>query len=151
MSTGPIGARPDVDAILSRMRDLRAQARSGAPGEVGPAADVPERRTVGALRARLEAERTAQAAGEPPVPAGAAAPASGPAAEFQSVFTRALDRVNELGHASGAAKKAFLRGEDVDLGEVMVAAGKADVAFKATTEVRNRLVSAYEDIMNMPI
>jgi len=37
------------------------------------------------------------------------------------------------------------------LPEVMIALQKASLSFQAMTEVRNRLVSAYQDIMNMPI
>ena len=46
---------------------------------------------------------------------------------------------------------AFSRGEHTDLVRVMVAAQKSNVAFQALTQVRNRVVSAYQDIMNMPI
>jgi flagellar hook-basal body complex protein FliE len=39
----------------------------------------------------------------------------------------------------------------VELSQVMLESQKASVAFRATVEVRNRLVSAYQEIMNMPI
>jgi len=39
----------------------------------------------------------------------------------------------------------------VDITRVMVEAQKASLAFRAMTEVRNRLVSAYQEVMNMPI
>jgi flagellar hook-basal body complex protein FliE len=39
----------------------------------------------------------------------------------------------------------------VELSQVMIESQKASVAFRATVEVRNRLVSAYQEIMNMPI
>jgi flagellar hook-basal body complex protein FliE len=38
-----------------------------------------------------------------------------------------------------------------DLARVMVAMQQSQVAFRATVEVRNRLVQAYQDVMNMPI
>ena len=38
-----------------------------------------------------------------------------------------------------------------DLARVMLASGRAQVSFTALTEVRNRLVNAYQDVMNMPI
>ena len=38
-----------------------------------------------------------------------------------------------------------------DLAQVMLASGRAQVSFTALNEVRNRLVSAYQDVMNMPI
>jgi flagellar hook-basal body complex protein FliE len=39
----------------------------------------------------------------------------------------------------------------VNLPEVMIALQKASLSFQAMTEVRNKLVNAYQDIMNMPI
>jgi flagellar hook-basal body complex protein FliE len=47
---------------------------------------------------------------------------------------------------------AFEKGvPGIELSTVMIESQKATVAFRAATEVRNRLVSAYQDIMNMPI
>ena len=47
---------------------------------------------------------------------------------------------------------AFERGAPgVDLPQVMIEMQKSSVSFRAVTEVRNRLVSAYQDIMNMPV
>jgi flagellar hook-basal body complex protein FliE len=47
---------------------------------------------------------------------------------------------------------AYEKGDPtIDLPQVMIAAEKASVSFQAMTQVRNRLVSAYEDIMKMPI
>ena len=47
---------------------------------------------------------------------------------------------------------ALERGDkSVALPEVMIALQKASLSFQAMTEVRNRLVSAYQEIMNMPI
>ena len=39
----------------------------------------------------------------------------------------------------------------IDLAQVMVASQKSSVAFQAMTQVRNKLITAYEDIMKMPI
>ena len=40
---------------------------------------------------------------------------------------------------------------DASLVEVMVALQEADISFRAMTEVRNKLVAAYQEIMNMPV
>jgi flagellar hook-basal body complex protein FliE len=49
-------------------------------------------------------------------------------------------------------KTAFeTNASDTSLAEVMIASQKADLSFRAMTEVRNKLVSAYEEIMNMPV
>jgi len=39
----------------------------------------------------------------------------------------------------------------VDLAQVMVAGARSQLNFRGAVEVRNRLVAAYQDIMNMPI
>ena len=47
---------------------------------------------------------------------------------------------------------ALERGDrDISLAEVMIASQKSSVAFEATVQVRNKLVEAYKDIMNMPV
>jgi flagellar hook-basal body complex protein FliE len=40
---------------------------------------------------------------------------------------------------------------NVDITRVMIAAQKSSVSFEALTQVRNRVVKAYEDVMNMPV
>ena len=72
--------------------------------------------------------------------------------DFGALMAKALDQVNETQHASKELSTAFERGDKgVDLAEVMIAAQKADVSFQAINQVRSKLVSAYQDIMNMPI
>ncbi len=72
--------------------------------------------------------------------------------DFGALMAKALDQVNETQHASKDLASAFERGDKgVDLAEVMIAAQKADVSFQAINQVRSKLVSAYQDIMNMPI
>ena len=46
----------------------------------------------------------------------------------------------------------FERGApDIDVGQVMVAIQKANVSFQAVTQVRNKLVGAFDEIMRMPV
>jgi flagellar hook-basal body complex protein FliE len=53
---------------------------------------------------------------------------------------------------ASATSMAFQRGApDVDIARVMISLEKASVAFEAVTQTRNRLLSAYKDIMNMPV
>lgn len=81
----------------------------------------------------------------------AVAPTGG-AATFSDAFKGALEHVNGLQKQSGALAQAFERGEPgVDIAAVMVASQKSGIAFQAVTEVRNRLVRAYQDVMNMPV
>ncbi len=73
-------------------------------------------------------------------------------ADFSSMLKSSIDKVNETQKASGALTNAFQRGDPgTDLAEVMVAAQKASISFQAMVQVRNKLVNAYQDIMNMPI
>jgi flagellar hook-basal body complex protein FliE len=71
---------------------------------------------------------------------------------FSTLMSNAVEQVNETQQKASSLATAFETGsKDVDLSEVMVSLQKADVSFKAITQVRNKLVSAYQDIMNMPI
>ncbi|MFT4711897.1 MAG: flagellar hook-basal body complex protein FliE [Candidatus Azotimanducaceae bacterium] len=71
---------------------------------------------------------------------------------FSSMMTNALDSVNELQQESGRLSNALELGdESVTLTQTMIASQKASVAFQAVSQVRNKLVDAYEKIMNMPI
>ncbi len=57
-----------------------------------------------------------------------------------------------LSQASTAMANAFEVGQSgVDLTDVMIASQKASVSFQAMTQVRNKLVQAYQDIMQMPV
>ncbi|MBN2855443.1 MAG: flagellar hook-basal body complex protein FliE [Halothiobacillus sp. 20-53-49] len=84
-----------------------------------------------------------------------AAPTEVPAAagdSFSSLLTRAIGQVNDLQQTSSNLKTRFELGDPaVDLTQVMLAGQKASLGFNATLQVRNRLVQAYQDVLNMPI
>lgn len=72
--------------------------------------------------------------------------------KFSDLMTQAIDKVNDVQQASGAIQKAYLKGDpNVDVTDVMIASQKSGVAFDAMVQVRNKLVEAYKDVMNMPI
>jgi len=71
--------------------------------------------------------------------------------DFTSALKGALEKVNGLQSEAGAAATAFERGETTDIAAVMLAKQKASVSFEATLQVRNKLLSAYKDIMSMPV
>lgn len=72
--------------------------------------------------------------------------------DFAAMLKDSIDSVNETQKASGALSKSFEMGEpDVSLAEVMIASQKASVSFQAMLQVRNKLVDAYKDVMNMPM
>jgi flagellar hook-basal body complex protein FliE len=113
-----------IDQVLAQIRALSAQAGSGI---------------------------------KPAAPAGLSAPAtqgsqavSGPS--FGELLKQGVDTVNRSQQSANALADAWERGTPgVDLARVMIESQKATVGFRALTETRNRLVSAYQDIMNMPI
>ncbi len=114
-------SRTDIDGVLAQIRAMRSQTPLAGAGAAG-LADV---------------------AGSP----GAITPSGG----FGQQLKVALDSVNTLQKDAGEKSEAFAAGRSDDLVGTMLAMQKSNVAFQATVQVRNRLVSAYQDIMNMPI
>ncbi len=73
-------------------------------------------------------------------------------ADFNELLKSSLEAVNEAQREAQGLKVDFQTGtSDKSLAEVMIASQKADLSFRAVTEVRNKLVTAYQDIMNMPV
>ncbi|NOT85317.1 MAG: flagellar hook-basal body complex protein FliE [Methylococcaceae bacterium] len=71
---------------------------------------------------------------------------------FASILKQSIDGVNTHQQTAGKLSQAFETGDaDISLAEVMIASQKADVSFQAMVQVRNKLVDAYKDIMNMPL
>ena len=72
--------------------------------------------------------------------------------DFSSLLQQSLSSVNETQQRAGKMVEAFESGaSNVSLAEVMVESQKANVSFQATLQVRNKLVEAYKDVMNMPM
>lgn len=72
--------------------------------------------------------------------------------DFASALKASLDQVNNAQLKSSELQKRFAMGDDkVNLSDVMINSQKANIAFQATIQVRNKLVSAYHDIMNMQV
>ncbi len=93
----------------------------------------------------------AQAAAAPQWPAGGpgAAPAAG-GADFAATLKSALGEVNAQLMQADKLQAQFSSGRgDVSLSDVMLATQKASLSFQAALQVRNKLVSAYQDIMNI--
>ncbi|WP_373488498.1 flagellar hook-basal body complex protein FliE [Blastomonas sp.] len=70
---------------------------------------------------------------------------------FASTLKTALDQINQVQHASADAATSYEMGQTTDIAAVMMAKQKASIGFEATLQVRNKLLSAYQDIMNMPV
>lgn len=72
--------------------------------------------------------------------------------DFATVFRRSLDQVNNVQqHASKLARDFELGAPEANLTEAMISLQKASISFQYTVQVRNKLVAAYQDIMNMPV
>ncbi len=98
----------------------------------------------------LSTLQKALAAGAPAA-GGAAPPATG-GPSFADALGDALKSVSQAQQASSDLQRRFQAGvEGVSLEETMVAMQKAQIGFQAALAVRNRLVSAYTDVMNMSV
>jgi flagellar hook-basal body complex protein FliE len=86
-----------------------------------------------------------QAAGRPVQEAGAST-------DFSSLLQQSIASVNDTQQRASKMVEAFETGtSNLSLAEVMVESQKASVSFQAMLQVRNKLVEAYKDVMNMPM
>lgn len=71
---------------------------------------------------------------------------------FSDALKTSLEQVSSAQSAAQQLGQKFTIGDDkVSLSDVMISMQKANISFQATIQVRNKLVSAYQDIMNMQI
>jgi len=68
---------------------------------------------------------------------------------FGSVLGNVLQQVNQLNTGAEQQIGTLLKGGNADMSSVMIAVEKADVAFQLMMQVRNKIVSAYQDIEKM--
>jgi flagellar hook-basal body complex protein FliE len=122
--------RVDINRLLVEMRALKTQSQAfQRPAGLAPR-DVGEVNNTGPIRVD----------GNNKIPG------------FGEIMSQAINKVNEVQQASSSMATAYERGvEGVDITDVMIASQKASVSFQAMVQVRNKLVDAYRDIMNMPI
>ena len=84
-------------------------------------------------------------------PAAVANGASAPT-DFASVLKSSLDGVAQVQNHAESMQQSFVLGDDkVSLSDVMIDMQKANIAFQTTVQVRNKVVAAYNDIMNMQV
>jgi len=114
--------RADINSVLLQMRTIKTQVQSASPEMMSDIAAGP-----GQVKGP---ERTG----------------------FGEILKNAVDAVAETQADAKKLSVAYEKGDPtIDLPQVMIAAEKASVSFQAMTQVRNRLVTAYEDVMKMPI
>ncbi|ODS22722.1 flagellar hook-basal body complex protein FliE [Candidatus Endobugula sertula] len=77
---------------------------------------------------------------------------SSQSSSFDKLLNQAVNNVNDLQKASGQMAQAYEQGQPgINITDVMIASQKASVSFQAMVQVRNKLVEAYRDVMNMPV
>ncbi|MDO9242279.1 MAG: flagellar hook-basal body complex protein FliE, partial [Rhodocyclaceae bacterium] len=82
--------------------------------------------------------------------AASTAPTGG--VEFSQALKSAIDQVSMAQQSAQQMTKDFVAGQsNVDLQDVMINLQKASLSFQQMVQVRNKLVSAYQDVMNMPV
>lgn len=74
-----------------------------------------------------------------------------PSTSFGQTLTEAVRSVNAQQTKASDLSAAYERGDTNDIVQVMLERQKASIGFEATLQVRNKLLSAYRDIMNMPV
>ena len=119
--------RADINSVLSEIRNMRSQMMENQRVEQD-----------NNIRGRLDGPSKVQETPDTP--------------KFSDMLSQAVGSVNELQQSSSDLKTAYEMGDpNVDITRVMIASEKASISFEALTQVRNRVVQAYEDIMNMPV
>jgi len=163
-----VNNRTDINSVLSQMRQVRNQMQQANPmqaatqvNDVSKTQSIQRSDSVNSMDASarlqslvdkvqaLDTAQTQQAVQPANFPN--ATPATS-APDFSEMFKNAVDGVNANQMKAGELATKFEKGDpSVDLPEVMIALQKSSVSFQAMTQVRNKLVEAYKDIMNMPV
>ena len=103
-----------------------------------------------AMVAQLKAA-SARASGEVAAPSQAGETPA-PKMDFANILKSSLDGVNGMQQKASQLSNAYTLGDDsVNLSDVMISAQKANIALQTTVQVRNKLVAADTDIMNMQV
>lgn len=119
--------RADINSVLSEIRSMRSQMMENQRVEQD-----------NNIRGRMDGPSKVQETSDTP--------------KFSDMLSQAVGSVNELQQTSSDMKTAYEMGDpNMDISRVMIASEKASISFEALTQVRNRVVKAYEDIMNMPV
>ena len=70
---------------------------------------------------------------------------------FGDMIRQTIENVNDKQQKAQELSSAYERGEPVPLTDVVLAMQKSSLSFEATLQVRNKVLKAYEDILNMPV
>ncbi|MZG31285.1 MAG: flagellar hook-basal body complex protein FliE [Nitrospinae bacterium] len=82
-------------------------------------------------------------------PKGDSSNVDGPS--FADTLAQSLDKVNTMQKEADNAIQDFVAGDTRNIHETMIAVGKADLAFRLTMQVRNKIVEAYQEVMRTQV
>jgi flagellar hook-basal body complex protein FliE len=123
----------------SRIEAMMAQLKSAAQKPAGPASPAEALGGLGGIGGLGKAT-------------GTDAAESSTRVSFSDALKASLQNVSNAQVQADDMGKKFAAGDDsVSLSDTMIAMQKASISFQATVQVRNKLVSAYHDIMNMQV
>ena len=111
----------NIQSMLATMRALQADAGTGVQAPVAPGVQ------------------------------GLNAPQGTGRAGFADLVKGAVSQVNDMQLEARRLQDSYDRGEDIPLTDVVLGMQKSSLAFEATLQVRNKVLKAYEDILNMPV
>jgi flagellar hook-basal body complex protein FliE len=105
-----------------------------------------------AMMAQLKAASTKPAMPSVVTPLGPAVNEGPSKVSFSDALKNSLQQVSDTQRQSSELGQRFAMGDDsVSLSDTMIAMQKSSISFQATVQVRNKLVSAYQEIMNMQV
>lgn len=140
--------RVDINAVLMQMRQVKSQLRAQQVQQqqvAEPLQSLKPQELQAVRAAKLEGQVQAlssvsEVQGDNSVP------------NFQNMFKNAIDQVNSHQKTASELATRFEQGDpNIDLPEVMIAMQKSSISFQAMSQVRNKLVESYKEIMNMPV
>lgn len=82
---------------------------------------------------------------------GMDAPAATGSASFSDLMTKSFDQVNDFQHQADRAVGELVAGRSKNIHETMLTIERADTSLKLMTQVRNKILDAYREIMRMQV
>jgi flagellar hook-basal body complex protein FliE len=70
---------------------------------------------------------------------------------FSQTLAESLGKVNDIQQEADSAIEGLVSGKSQNIHETMIAVGKADIAFRMTMQVRNKIVEAYQEVLRMQV
>lgn len=129
--------RADISSVLTQIRATQGQMNSGLNGSPTGLTPLVSGLQEGGVNSVARVDASSDVKEVP---------------SFASMLKQAIDNVNGHQQEANDLRTRYEMGDpDVDIVNVMIASQKSTVAFEAMSQVRSRLVNAYQEIMRMPI